>query len=191
MHFAVTCQCGKTHPVTAAQAGSTLLCDCSRPIDVPLLSALRRAAGQTAIPLSTLETIEAMIDRGELPSGDLCPHSGRHADRTIFFHVQCERAWVRGDTDAQSGKAMLYVLLFGWFVAIVASLIESKRVRQRQELGRETSIELPLRISSEAASTIAKIKKQAALKSLLKSTPIYAQLLDEFPEAFVSVKEMI
>jgi hypothetical protein len=182
MNYSVTCGCGKEHAVEATQAGSTLKCVCGRSIAVPLLSKLRIAAGENAVPLNTIETIREMIRRGELPNGEVCPHSGRRADSTVYFRVQCERMWVRGNESANIGLMVVYFLLLGWIAVFVAS----QKSRPVEELGRDTSLELPLRVSSEVSAKIIRMRRQKRLKQLLRTTPIYATLLDEFPEAAVT-----
>lgn len=182
MSYSVTCECGSRHAVSATQAGSMLECACGRSVDVPLLSALRKSAGESPIPLNTIERIRAMIQSGELPNGDICPYSGRPANSTIYFHVQCERSWVRGGDSWDTGKVIAYVLLFGW----IGALIASKKSQPMEEIGRDTFLELPLRMSSDVASSVMRIRRQKKLKMLLRQTPIYARLLDESPEADVS-----
>jgi hypothetical protein len=122
-----------------------------------------------------------MIESGDLPMGDVCPYSGRPANSTIYFNVQCERLWVRGDDSWTIDKAIAYVLLFGW----VGALIASTRSRPPETLGRDTSIELPLRVSSDVASTVMAIRRQKKLKTLLRTTPAYAELLRDYPDAEV------
>jgi len=180
MSYSVTCECGLVHSVSATDAGSTLRCRCGRSVDVPLLSSLRKSAGDEAFPLSTIERIRAMIRDGELPSGDICPCSGRPADDGILVHVQCERTWVRGGEPINSSKVLGCFLVFGWIGALIASL----RMRPREDLGRDTSIQVPLRVSSDVRPKLLRMR-QKALKAILRQTPVYAQLLDEFPEAEV------
>ncbi len=67
MSYSTACECGATHAVAATQAGTTLRCACGRSVTVPALSVLRQAAGQTPMPLNTVERIRAMIRDGELP----------------------------------------------------------------------------------------------------------------------------
>ena len=179
--YSVFCECGVTHPVSATQAGSTMTCGCGRSVDVPTLSSLRKSAGESAIPSDTIETIQAMIRGGELPSGDICPYSGRPANDTIFFHVQCERVWVRGGESLESGN-FAYMFL-GW----IGALIALQKLRPREELGRDISLEVPLCISSDVRPTIMGMRRQRGLKALLCQTHIYAQLLQEFPRATVTV----
>ena len=131
MGYSVTCGCGATHDVTATQAGATLTCRCGRFLDVPGLSTLRKSAGECPIPRNTIERINAMIHNGELPSGEICPYSGRPANSSIYFHVQCERSWVRGGDSIDAGKAVALVLFLGW----IGALIAYRKSGPREELG--------------------------------------------------------
>lgn len=184
MRYRVNCACGATQPVSASQAGSTLRCECGRPLEVPLLSILRRAAGEPPIPLSTIERIASMIRDGEAPGGDVCPYSGRPANDCVLVRVQCERSSVRGGGGDGSGLTILaYGVLFGWIDLFIAAREEALPL---EVLGRDTYLEIPLRVSSDVASQIARIRRQRTLKRLLRQTPIYAALLDEYPDAHVT-----
>ena len=180
-NYSVTCECGVLHPVSATQAGSTLTCRCGRPVDVPPLSSLRKSAGESPVPLNTIERIRAMIRSGELPSGDVCPYSGRRADDTMLFHIQCERTWVRGSGEWGTGKIVIYV----WLLGLIGALIASLKSGPREELGRDISLEVPVRISADARPKLIKMRRQKTLKALLCETPIYSQLLQEFPGATI------
>ncbi len=183
MSYSTTCECGAIHAVAATQAGTTLECKCGRAVCVPALSALRQAAGETPIPLNTIERIEAMIRDGELPSGNVCPVSGRPADRVVHLRVECEQSWVRGGDPMDSGAGFAFMLLFGW----IGLMLASRASRPREELGRDTAVTVPLGVASEARSKVMRMRRQKALKALLRSTPIYAELLDQFPDAHVHV----
>lgn len=65
-------------------------------------------------------------------------------------------------------------------------LIASVRSKQSQQYGRDTSVRVPVRVSSDAAETIVRIRRQKELKQLLSATPLYAALLKEYPQAHVS-----
>ena len=182
MSYSVTCRCGKNLPVSAVQAGSTILCMCGAAVDVPLLSALRRSAGETAIPLNAIETIQALIRDGELPSGDVCPYSGASANRTFLVRVQCERSFVRGSDPIDAKGAIFYVVFFGWIGALVAYC---KLGARREELGRDTIIDLPLRVSADAVAKLARLRSRRTWTAILRKTPAYARLLDEYPDARV------
>lgn len=173
MPYSVTCQCGRVLAVAASQAGSSTECRCGRQLDIPRLSELRSAAGETPIPLNTVERIRAMIRQGELPVGDVCPYSGRPANETVYFDVQCERTWVR-----RRGPKFF----FGWIGLLMALYHDGPR----EEFGRETTIRVPLRIAGEARGQILRMRSQSKLKRLLLQTPIYGELLREYPQASVS-----
>jgi len=177
MDYSVTCGCGKTLAVAATQAGASVRCACGQTVDVPLLSALRRSAGEAPVPLSTVETIQAMIRRGGLPSGDICPFSLRPANATVWLDVRCESRWVRGGEPLDRGILLVWVVVLGW----IGALIGSWRSEPREEFGRDTFLDIPLRISSDAVSKVARIRSQRIWRRLLRSVPVYARLLDEFP----------
>ena len=178
--YSVSCECGTRVSVTARQAGSTVGCTCGRTITIPLLSALRRSAGQST--KTTIELIEEMIRTGELPTEKVCPLSGRHADETIAFHIQCERSWVRGGEPTDLGKILAYYILFGW----IGALIASRKMQTREEFGRDTFVTVPVRISSEVRAKIFRTRRQKILKSFLHHLPVYQRLLREYPDAVVT-----
>ncbi len=176
--YSVTCECGIIYPVSPTAAGLPIDCGCGKSFFIPSLSKLRESAGESPIPLSTIETIQEMIDTGRLPVGDTCPFSGRPVDDSVIFRVQCESEWTE-DGDSSDLKQMLAYALFGW----IALLFFRNNSEPIKEFGRDTSIEVPLRISSESRSAIVKLRNQSKLKSLLRQTPIYERLLQEFPDA--------
>jgi hypothetical protein len=178
--YTVSCNCGTRVSVAARQAGSTVSCSCGQTISIPLLSALRRSAGQTT--KSTLELVQEMVRTGELPIETVCPISGRQADETILFHIQCERSWVRGGEPFDLGKIMAYYLLFGW----IGALIASRKMEAREEFGRDTFLTVPVRISGEVRAKIFRTRRQKTMKSYLLHVSIYARLLREYPDAVVT-----
>jgi hypothetical protein len=181
--YSISCECGKSHPVSATQAGFTLGCSCGRTLDIPTLSSLRRSAGESAIPTTKVDEIQAMIRNGELPAGEVCPYSGRPADDTILFHVRCERPWIRGNETMGPAAIFVYYLFFGW----IGALIVANRTQPLEELGRDTAVEVPVRISSQARPRLMRMRRQRSLKAILRQTRVYAELLRDFPEATVSV----
>jgi hypothetical protein len=97
----------------------------------------------------------------------------------MHFGVQCERVWVRG---GESIDAVAYILL-GWIGGLIAMILRS---RPPELHGRETYLIVPVRVSSEVRLKIIRIRRQKSLKALLSQTPIYSQLLKEYPTANVS-----
>ncbi len=179
--YEVSCECGKTIPVEAMQAGATITCPCGKPVQVPKLSKLRRAAGQTPIPLNVVEQIRSLIRDGQLPDNVSCPITGKPVDNTVWLHIQCERIDVRhGEPGFWSNIA--YFFLIGWIWFIVALLIKEPR----KEFGHDISVDAPLGINHAASGSITAASVRT-LKAVLAHTPIYSQLLHEYPAADVWV----
>ncbi len=155
--YAVNCECRASVSVNARQAGSSISCECGRSVLVPPLSALRRSAGQST--KSTVELIAEMIGNGELPAEMVCPLSGKQPEETIYFHIRCERSWVRGGEPIDYGKLLAYYLLFGW----IGALIVARKMEERQEFGRDTAIMVPVRISSAVRAEIFRTRRQKLL----------------------------
>ena len=139
-----------------------------------------RAAGVTGGAASgALQRIHTMVRTGELPQIGPCPHSGHVANDTIVFHVTCRRAPAGGDDAvAPAGKAT-WNDFFHWFGATASA--------GQQEIpgARIETIDIPLRIARDAHAEIAQIRSQQQLRTLLRSTPVYAQLLAEFPQSTI------
>lgn len=177
MSYRIDCGgCHRRHDVEATQAGSSLSCMCGSVVEVPKLSTLRAKAGETPIEQNTIERIRSMIAAEKLPLGNTCPYSSRPADTTIYFAVQCESRWTKAGTSFTDRVAAF--LLAIWLHVIIQ---DSGPV---EEHGRDTIVELPVRVADEAWPKIAKLR-QKSLKSLLRNTPIYCTLLNEYPEAQV------
>ena len=182
MNYSVPCACGVTHAISATQAGSRIDCRCGRLLDIPALSELRTAKGESPIELGTVRTIRAMIRDGLLPDGDICPYSGRPANDTVFFQVQCERTYVRSEDTLSTGEILVYVFLLSW----IYGLIELFKTHPREVHGRDTILDVPVRISSDERQSVLRIRRQKKLKQLLSHTPIYRELLREFPQATIT-----
>jgi len=99
-----------------------------------------------------------------------------------MFHVQCERMWVRRGESMHADRLVVLTLFFGWLGALIAS----RKTGPREELGRDTAVEVPVRIASDVRSKLMRMRRQKKLKALLGQTPIYAELLREYPEARIA-----
>jgi len=142
-------------------------------------SADRGAGGVGAAASGALQRIHTMVRTGELPQIGPCPHSGHVANETIVFHVTCRRAPAGGD-DAMShvGKAK-WSDFFHWFGATASA------VQQNGSGAGIETVDIPLRIARDAHAEILQIRSQQQLRTLLRSTPVYAQLLAEFPQSTI------
>ncbi len=187
MMYSFPCECGHSITVSATAAGSEVACQCGRSQVVPPLSTLRVMAGRGAYEVGTIDTIRRMIRDGELPGGQICVVSGVPTTDTAILRIQCERVWVttsRSPFDA-ADRAFIGFLIFGWIGALVGWACKGK---PQQEHGRETYIDVPLRVAEDQIRVLQN-ESQAKLKRLLSEVPIYEQLLLEFPEAVVAAKK--
>lgn len=183
MSYAVTCSCGSVLPVAATQAGSTLECSsCRQSVKVPRLSALRVAAGESAIPLNAAERVNQAVTAGKLPSNQLCPVTGGKADAIAVFRIHCEQTWKKGQ-DASMTQLVIGLLLFGWLGAIFAAF---RGKGEKEVLGRDVFVDAPLRVSTAALPQLSRQKNQRTLRNLLAATPEYAAVFVEFPGAQIS-----
>ena len=188
MSYFTSCECGRTYPVSASQAGTELGCSCGRRISVPLLSELRRSAGQRAYETSTIDEIRRMLRDGELPAGDLCVLSSLPTREVYNLCVHCESKWVKGRS------AWPYVLIVAAFVVLtpfvwLVTALAGKDLldNEGREVGRDRSVITPLRVHPDYHDQMRRIRSQAKLRALLRTVPVYAKLLDEFPKAKISI----
>ena len=179
--YAVDCPCGKVISVAASMAGSSVTCSCGASVAVPRLSELRQRIGQGAFESGTIDTIHRMIDTGELPSGNECVISGMRTTDAIVVRVECERRWIKGPSKGRFLFVLFVLLLPFWMIWLAVAKTLSDE--PRQELGRDTDVELPLRVHCDFHAQLRKTKSQRELKKLLRTVPIYAKLLDEYPHA--------
>jgi hypothetical protein len=180
MEYLVDCPCGKAITVGVAQAGTEIACSCGARVQVPRLSALRERAGQGAYESGTIDTIRRMIAEGTLPWGVACAVSRRPTGDVIELNVQCERLYHRGGGRGKSLLLLLSPLLY---------LVEARREADGELVGRDTTVRVPLRVAGDFHRDLARRASQRRLRRLLRSVPIYARLLDEYPRATVTVGE--
>jgi hypothetical protein len=180
MAYNVTCECGATAPVAASQAGTEIHCRCGKSIIVPTLSALRATGDDSEPEASALARVRTLLASGKLPAGDRCPLTGKPADVVVTFHVQCEEPWMRRSEPSAVQMAML-IFVLGWLAALF-----SRRTGEHEVCGNDISIELPVRLSIDAARRLDRNWRQRPLRRLLAKTPAYRDLLKEYPRARIS-----
>ncbi len=185
MTYPIHCECGAMLEVTSAQAGGDLPCHCGRRVRIPALSELRQMAGLAPHETSAVDTINRMIRQGDLPWGDVCAVSGMPTADCVTLHVQCESKWVQGAGEGRP-RTFLRAILFV-FGYILIKIGPSPSNPETNEVGRERSVVVPLLVREEHQAPLRKSQSQSKLRELLRSVPIYAELLDEFPEAQISV----
>jgi hypothetical protein len=147
---------------------------------VPRLSELRAGAGLGTYESGPLDTIRAMLQRGELPWGNTCQWSGQPTADVLPAYVQCERAYFKG-----GGRDKLFV------AAVISPLLAlfMKDESQGRIEGRNTYVATPLRVAKKFHDALARRPRQRRLRKLLRSVPAYARLLDYYPRARIFIGE--
>lgn len=175
MSYEVRCECGKPHPVTSADAGSSLRCGCGRAVEVPPLHRLRASAGQAA--LSADMQLRMMLQSGELPGTNECVRCYCPTGNAARVVIECERADVQPVYRREFPTAgCLLGFLFGGIVY--------RRVHQGDRVrGHDVVFTVPLRVCEVCES---EIRSAGALRETLRRVRVYAALLDKYPDARIT-----
>jgi len=168
--YAVQCKCGAVRPVSATDAGGRVACACGREVVVPSLSALKASAGQSA--MSAEVRIEQLLARGLLPEGTTCLVCRRATNDVAHCWTVCER-----ERQVQAA---------GWkvgYLGLVFGVLSFWKERDRTE-GRDVRFRLPLRVCRDCTD---QLREAGVLKTALLEVPVYAGLLDKYPDADLSL----
>jgi hypothetical protein len=175
--FTVDCSCGRRIGVTASDAGTNVSCDCGKLVRVPSLSALRELSGADPYEAGTIDTINRMISRKELPAGHTCTISREQTQDVLTCSVIVSREIVY-----QDGFLLRYVLrggLLGWLLRTVYLF-----VKVAPAPGSEIEVPAPIRLSARYHERYRRAGP-GRLRRLLRRVPIYAKLMEEYPHARV------
>jgi hypothetical protein len=172
MAINLTCVCGTPVAVELSQAGSELACRCGQPIRVPSLSKLRELSGKGAYEAGIIDTICRMVGNAELPFGEMCALCGEPTNDVIDLYVHAEQV---SEIGTSAGAAALVAILFSPLIAIAMA------IKPQREIGRDTFVPAPLRMCAKHEGRVRKAS-QRTLKGWLKSVPVYARLLREYPK---------
>jgi hypothetical protein len=169
--------------VAAHQAGTNLECRCGRTVPVPPLSKLRTLSGHGAYESGIIDTINRMVRDGELPYGELCAVSGFPTSDVCNLCVQCESKWIK-----RAGSDRYFMMFVGLVLApffLLPFLLRVARNEQTELHGRERRVYIPLRVRSDFHEQLRRTRNQRTLRAWLRSVPVYAELLDQYPQAKV------
>jgi hypothetical protein len=178
MDLSVNCSCGERIAVTAAHAGSEIRCTCGLGVAVPSLGELRRNAGHARYEIGVADRIRQRVDAGALPSENACVKCGVPTADVLWCIIECERPWSTG-----SGFWKTFFVLLLTPVWIYAKVLADHKNPEVQ--GREVVVETPLRVCRNCQ---AKLNPKRDLAGLLRKTPLYDELLTEYPRATISEK---
>ena len=173
MSIPLACSCGQTVPVELSQAGGETACTCGQTMKIPSLSKLRELSGKSAYEAGVIDTINRMVSSGELPSGNRCAVSGEPTADVIDLYVEAERV-------SQIGTSLPHAALVA---ALCSPILAAVMMMQTpRDVGRETVVLTPLKVAAKYHRRVSR-SGQRALKRWLKTVPVYAQLLQEYPRA--------
>jgi hypothetical protein len=124
--------------------------------------------------------IETLLLAGRLPREQNCILCGAATEHTLCCRTVCEIAYVH--RRRWSWLALPLLLLGGWALAVIAAIAGSApdEVKQR---GSDRVYPLPLRV---CAVCVQKLSTEQAVKDALYRVPLYRELLDRYPRAYVS-----
>jgi hypothetical protein len=184
MKYEVRCACGKAHAVSAADAGSALRCACGRTVEVPALHVLRTTAGEN--PLSPAFRLEALLLEGKLPGTRTCAVCRRDTDGLIRVSIVCERGssspdGSSRDDHASEGLGCLLGSIVGW-AGPWDDRSQEGHTPSRQ-LGQDVAFVVPLPVCEPCRPQVA---EAGALRQAIRSVPIYADVLDKYPNALLA-----
>jgi hypothetical protein len=176
MLYAVQCECGQTLEVPATMAGGRVTCECGREMLVPSLSKLKGQSGGSA--MSAEIRLDEMLRRGTLPQETKCLLCRQPTDAVAYCWTTCERPQVEQE--------------HGWFHYMMRflrlDLLGLARDMGHNEgdtvHGRDLQYRLPLRVCPDCT---AQLRDARLLKETLLDVPVYAELLDKYPHADVSL----
>jgi hypothetical protein len=175
MDFRVVCACGEYVTVTEGDAGAKVRCSCGQRVQIPSLKELRLSEGLPAHNLSPELVIEYQLAAGDLPGDRVCARCGSETDNVVHVLVECERAYCSG------GPSWFALLL----CAIISPFAILLRWRDEGEVhGRDKVYRLPLAACPGCRDDL---RSRQTLKRSMRRIEVYAQLLDKFPDAPVSL----
>jgi hypothetical protein len=175
--FIVTCACGQCLDVGAELAGTFVTCDCGAQVVVPSLSKLRVQSGVGAYESGALDTVRRMLASSELPHGTTCALSGEPTDDVLELTVVVSNHLDQTDQARFADRLVLADLgLIGYLFRV----LRDRPSDYRPVEGTEIDVPTPLRLEA-CHHRGARKARQDRLKAWLRTVPIYAALLDEYP----------
>ena len=171
--YPVKCDCGRTHHVSAGEAGIRLACECRRTIAVPDLRTLRLSAGE---PTASPElVIEALLRDGEVPGEGECVCCAMPTEEVSYVFVVCERP----ESKAGGWKINPLAFLFAHFFFVFRHFVfESTESIDR---GRNIAYRLPIPMCRLCARGLSR----SGIATALRKIDVYNQLLDKYPHASI------
>lgn len=187
MAFEVVCECGRRLTVGASNSGQEIPCSCGAMVKVPRLSELRQSVGQGAYSSGIVDEIRDKVRDGKLPVEYECVCCYRTTQANVHYSVECERPFSSGMSETSFWLQLLGIGVFAlicpivWIVFLLR-LLDRKR-QQRTILGREVSVDVPLRCCEPCAASHGLTNRKA--KTIMAAGESYRELFKQYPQAVV------
>jgi hypothetical protein len=176
--YPVACGCGNVLQVLLAAAGTTVPCGCGKAIEIPSLARLKSATGESVV--SADFELERLSTAGRLPLEVDCVECFRRTEHEVRIVAECERK--EEAREGMTAQKLVTAWLFGLIGMIVLLLLWRPR---RPERGRDLILELPIRMCESCSDRLNSITK---MRDALRQSPLYARLLDKYPQTRLSVR---
>jgi heme exporter protein D len=151
MSLGVSCECGRTLPVTADDAGSRLSCPCGRKVVVPLKEEFAKADVLPSAPTPELR-LRRLLREGALPRLDACALCRKGRPRRVDFYLDCERSRVR-----TSGGFRFLIIPFLWHIVYWTEEVRVERI------GRDTCLPAPLALCPACLEQVRRFPVEGSL----------------------------
>src|SRR5438046_1784161 len=117
---------------------------------------------------------------GKLPVEERCINCYVQTPDIVNCFVECERPWVRGAGFWNTAFGIILTPIFLWPVLWNA-------LRGKQALGEEIVVETPIRLCSRCSRELLSRHQRHVLRTLLRKSPLYGDLIDEYPDANIGL----
>jgi hypothetical protein len=172
MDYRFKCDCGREITVSQTAAGTLVDCACGRSVRVAFVGAATRPCwrGHSVAGFRGRATFACGASAGRRRLHRLRPHTGREIALLDRLRTRTGR------------RPHPPTVVVGAAFHPVSSLLW--RPSQRRKYGQDVVFPVPFPLCSACRPMVSSTE---ALKAVLRLTPVYARLLDKYPEAEVSL----
>jgi hypothetical protein len=178
MEFKLDCPCGAKIRVTTADAGGMKRCRCGHDHVVPSLSELRRQAGHERYEVKIVDKVRRMVSDGTLPGSSNCAKCGANTSVILDLSIECERPYTKG-------RGFWSTVFLGMFAPVWVLVALLRDYNNPEVHGCDLVVDTPIPLWPYCASSTHKQTK--LLRELIRTVPLYEQLLQEYPNAAIIV----
>ncbi|MFY7951642.1 MAG: hypothetical protein ACOVT5_03960 [Armatimonadaceae bacterium] len=172
--YPVVCACGKVHQCPAGYAGSRFRCHCGQAVEVPSLSQLKAARGETV--LSPELEISTLLSVNGLPLEPDCALCGCRTQDSLMVQVICE-------SPNQQESFSPDISLISLFLSPITGIVVLPGADQSSGGGETVQVQLPIRMCQSCASDV---ESWDEIREAMRRTPVYRRLLRKYPESRLS-----